>query len=39
LSSLEYRLAGSDDKDLKHEYFNFVSPDLLANIATLMKLC
>jgi hypothetical protein len=39
LSSLEYRLAWSDDKDLKHEYFNFVSPDLLANIATFMKLC
>jgi hypothetical protein len=39
ISSLQYRLADKYDRDLKHEYLNLISPDLLGSIATFMKLC
>ena len=39
ISSLQYRLADKYDSDLKNEYLNLISPDLLGSIATFMKLC
>ena len=39
VSSLNYRLADKNDKDINHEYMNYITPELLQNIAIFMKLC
>ena len=39
VSSLNYRLADKNDKDIDHEYMKYITPELLQNIAIFMKLC
>lgn len=38
LSGLNWRLADKQDKEIKHEYSEFITPDLLQNIAIFMKM-
>lgn len=38
LSGLNWRLADKQDKEIKHEYSDFITPDLLQNIAIFMKM-
>ena len=39
VSSLNYRLADKNDSDLDNEYMSYITPELLWNITTFMKLC
>lgn len=38
LSGLNWRLADKQDKEIKHEYSDYITPDLLQNIAIFMKM-
>ena len=38
LSGLNWRLADKQDKEIKHEYSDFITPELLQNIAIFMKM-
>ncbi|MFC2494763.1 MAG: phage portal protein [Candidatus Absconditicoccaceae bacterium] len=38
LSGLNWRIADKQDKEIKHEYSGFITPELLQNIAIFMKM-
>ena len=38
LSGLNWRIADKQDKEIKHEYSDFITPELLQNIAIFMKM-
>ena len=38
ISGLNYRLSDGHDKQINHEYLDFVTPDLIQNIAIFMKM-
>lgn len=38
LSGLNWRIANKQDKEIKHEYSDFITPELLQNIAIFMKM-